>query len=144
MMTNEQLLERYPFLIPRNVWTDKIIENTDWTLLDDMPQGWRIAFGEQMCEEIREVLIKYDYLYKYRITQIKEKYGSLRWYDNGAPKEVHDIIMKYEKLSETTCILCGKPATLISRGWISPFCDCIKQDEYYSEECYTPIEEWFK
>ena len=142
-MTNEELIERYPFLIPRNVWTDKIIEDADFTLLDEMPEGWRIAFGEQMCEEIREALIKYDYLDKYRITQIKEKFGSLRWYDNGTPKEVHDIISKYEQLSETTCIQCGSPATLISKGWISPYCECVKNNKHYKEEWYMPIDEFY-
>lgn len=143
-MTNEELIERYPFLTPRNVWTDKIIEDADWTLLDDMPDGWRKAFGEQMCEEIREVLIKYDYLDKYRIVQIKEKFGSLRWYDNGAPKEVFDIIDKYEAISERTCIICGQPATLISKGWIYPFCDCVKSKERYNEDYYVPIGEFYK
>ena len=49
--------------------------------------------------------------------------NSLHWYDGGSSKEVQDIISKYEKLSRNTCIVCGKPATKISGGWISPFCD---------------------
>ena len=144
MLSKEELIERYPFLIPRNVWTDKIIEDTDWTLLDEMPTGWRIAFGEKMCEEIREVLIKYDYLDKYRITQIKEKFGGLRWYDNGAPKGVSDIIDKYEQLSYITCITCGKPATLVSKGWISPYCnECAESHWYYDEDNYMTIKEFY-
>ena len=35
----------------------------------------------------REELIKFNYLYEYRILQIKEKYGELRWYDGGVPIE---------------------------------------------------------
>lgn len=147
-MTNKELLERHPFLTPRNVWTDEVVELEDGeehTLLDEMPQGWRIAFGEQMCEEIREALIKADCLDEYRIMQIKEKYGSLRWYDGGAPREVHEIIRKYERLSERTCIHCGKPATQISTGWISPFCDeCVENNPYKAYKHYVPIEEWFK
>lgn len=45
------------------------------TELDAMPDGWRKAFGIQMCKEIKQELKKYNYLYKYRITQIKEKFG---------------------------------------------------------------------
>lgn len=130
---NKWLCERYPFLRPRHVWTGDImwevpksdwryITPYSWTELDNMPQGWRKAFGEQMCEEIREALIEANYLYEYSITQIKEKYGMLRWYDLGAPKKVHDIIAKYESLSQRTCICCGRPATKISLGWISPYC----------------------
>lgn len=139
-MENKKLCERYPFLIPRNCWTDKTIWNKrirkrnwryvepySYTELDEMPEGWRKAFGIQMCEEIREVLIKGNYLRDYRIAQIKEKFGALRWYDEGTPdsiyKKIQDIIYKYEEISARTCINCGKPATKISTGWICPFCD---------------------
>lgn len=88
-MTNTELVERYPFLALRNVWTGEVIDNYDpeehGTYLDQMPEGWKIAFGEQMCEELRNELIKWDYLEEYRIAQVKEKYGSLRWYDWFTP-----------------------------------------------------------
>lgn len=57
---NRRLTEKYPFLIPRNRWTDVISKDYDYTYteLDAMPDGWRWAFGEQMCEEIRNALLK--------------------------------------------------------------------------------------
>lgn len=126
---NQRLVERYPFLLPHNRWTDKIPDDYDYsyTELDAMPEGWRIAFGEEMCEEIRNELIANNYLEKYRITQIKEKYGSLRWYDFGCTeKMLREIIPKYEERSARTCMMCGKPATRITLGWISPYCDdCV-------------------
>ena len=125
-LKNKKLCKRYPFLAIRDWKTDKLI-GYEFTYLDDMPNGWRKAFGIQMCEEIREVLIKGNYLNNYRIAQIKEKFGALRWYDEGAPdsiyREIQDIIYKYEEISECTCIWCGRPATKISLGWISPWCD---------------------
>ena len=121
----KKLCKRYPFLIVRD-WDDKPL-GFDFTYLDDIPKGWCEAFGLQMCEDIRRVLVKANYLYDYRVVQVKEKYGSLRWYDNGAPssiyRELQDVIDKYERLSERTCICCGRPATKISLGWISPYCD---------------------
>ena len=57
------------------------------------------------------------------ITDIKEKYGTLRWYDNGNTGSGYDIISKYARLSEDTCIKCGKPATHMTEGWIMPLCD---------------------
>ena len=53
---NKELIKRYPFLLPRNRWTGEVAEDYDYhyTELDGMPDGWRIAFGKQMCEEIRE------------------------------------------------------------------------------------------
>ncbi len=131
-METKRLCKHYPFLQLRNPWTDKLIKSDYYTNLDEMPNGWRRAFGQEMCEEIRKVLIKGNYLYDYRVVQIKEKFGALCWYDNGAPdsiyRELQDIIYKYEEISKHTCIWCGRPATKISLGWISPWCDnCAKR-----------------
>lgn len=160
---NRKLCERYPFLIPSNRWSgmriteaegggywpgdpEEIPEyNYEFTELDDMPDGWRIAFGEQMCEELKQELLKSGgekALNDYRIVQIKEKYGYLRWYDNGCTERwCREILPKYEALSERTCIRCGKPATLISTGWISPWCDeCAKG----ISDRMVPVKEWFR
>ena len=103
-----------------------------FTELDSMPDGWRKAFGIQMCKEIKQALKEINYLRKYRIMQIKEKYGSLRWYDAGNNIEIQNIIDKYERISAKTCINCGKPAKYISRGWISPYCEnCIDKNFEY-------------
>ena len=106
----------------------------EYTELDALDKGWRIAFGDDICKEIKAALFKsggYKALFRYRITQIKEKWGQLEWYCNYCPKEVDDIISKYQKISRRTCIVCGKPAKWQSSGWIAPFCDdCIKDTKY--------------
>ena len=68
-------------------------------------------------------------LYEWRITDIKEKFGTFRLYCNYGSNELYNIINKYEELSWHTCINCGKSATYTSKGWISPYCeDCINKD----------------
>jgi len=159
-----------------------------------------------LLRELKEELVKFGYLDNYKILQIKEKFGTLRWYDAGysigklsdaiervevdnwedKPSTVYnpdvhwdylgkindkyvferkdildrckipDIISKYEKLSYKTCIICGKPAKYMSRGWISPYCeDCAREftsthNEYYKskhdkeysiEDYFTEIED---
>jgi len=125
---NKKLIEEFPFLLPRNRWTDEVSKDYDYsyTELDAMPPGWRKAFGIQMCQEIKNALIKANYLDDYRITQIKEKYGTLRWYDNGHPKEVGDIITKYDFLSMCYCVQCGNPARYVSNGWVNYYCEDCK------------------
>lgn len=143
-VANQKLIEKFPFLLPRNRGTDRVPENFDYsyTELDSMPDGWRKAFGVQMCEEIREELVRVNYLDKYRITQIKEKFGTLRWYDSGCTERMlHEIIPKYEHLSAKTCIRCGNPATMVSTGWISPYCDACAGN-IGQHERFIPIEEW--
>ena len=115
---------------------DKIFFLPSYTELDAMDAGWRKAFGIQMCKEIKAELKKHKFLYKYRIVQIKEKFGYLHWYDSGTPKDskVYDIIRKYEQISAKTCIVCGKPATKMSSGWISPYCnDCVVPGRKYTD-----------
>ena len=112
-----------------------------YTELDAMDTGWRKAFGIQMCKEIKQALLDAGgrkLLHSYRILHIKEKNGSICYDDFGAPHEVHKIIAKYEYISARTCIVCGKTADGLSRGWICPYCKkCAgdkELDEYYTEE----------
>lgn len=147
--TNKELIRKYPFLIPRNRWTGKIVANYDYntTELDAMPDGWRTVFGEDICKEIMEELVSNNCLDTYRITQIKEKYGQLHWYALGGTERIfREILPKYEALSMRTCIKCGQPATLISTGWISPWCQtCAEKRDYEHfidiDEFYTSDEE---
>jgi len=62
-----------------------------------------------------------------QVCQVKEKYGELRFYINGASDEVHDLISKYEDLSHETCEECGSTDSVTqTKGWISSLCKkCI-------------------
>ena len=131
---NRRLILRFPFLIPRNVWTDKVPKDYDYsyTLMDNMPNGWCKAFGFQLLEELREELIKWTCLNQYRVVQIKEKYGQLRWYDNGTPSgsDIHGIIEKYSVISENVCISCCKPdVPMTMADWIHPSCEKCYYDK---------------
>lgn len=96
---NKALIVEFPFLLPRNRWTGNVPDDYDYsyTELDDLPDGWRIAFGLQMCRELKEILVKGGGLDVYRITQIKEKNGTLRWYDNGCPESVSNAYYSWQK-----------------------------------------------
>ena len=119
---NNSLINKYPFLQLSEYETDNFV-----TWLDYMPDGWRIAFGLEMCEAIKKV-IEGKKIKDYHILEIKEKYGALRWYDNKGDKDIDIIIAHYEKYSEETCIVCGEPAEYLSKGWISPYCEKCKEE----------------
>ncbi len=58
------------------------------------------------------------------ITQIKEKFGTLRFYVDAASDEVWDLIDAAEKKSATVCERCGKSGVLrADRSWIATLCD---------------------
>lgn len=140
---NKELLERYP-------WLTSGSDNCTYTLLDFIPQGWVIAFAEQMCEEIQAELSRCDCVEDFCITEIKEKYGTLRIYIGSLPVDckVPEIIYKYEKLSEHHCIHCGAPlhdVRYIAKGWTSFYCyNCAAAkgfDNFHNGERGTPITE---
>ena len=123
-------IEKYPLQI--------IHFPTYYTELDSMDKGWKDAFGMNFCKDLRKALIKtggYKLLFRFRILQIKEKYGRLEVYCIGYNDEINKVISKYSKLSEKTCIRCGKPATWISKGWISPYCDDCVPDKINAIKC---------
>ena len=147
---NKELCNRMPYLIPRNVFTDEIDPDYDysWTILDEADEGWRDLFL-QLNEDILPYLIKYNCVNKFRWSQIKEKYGVLCAYNFGAPKEVHDIIMKYEFLSNYVCSNCGRPVvngTKYGYGWIYNSClDChmFMATKFHNFNSEQSINNWF-
>lgn len=137
---------RFPFLKFRND-KNKIFHTSCWYWLIDTYEGfteltgWRKAFGIQLCKELKSALKRHGMLKTYTITDVKEKWGALNIYDDGAPDEVHDILCKYEYISSRTCAKCGRRAKYITKGYVLPFCeDCIKDSgticqplEYYKD-----------
>ena len=103
-----------------------------YTELDAMPDGWRKRFGMQFCKELKHALSKLDReaRRKFRITQIKEKYGDLRVYTNFSTSEIDRVINKYGYISQYVCIDCGEDAIKKTLGWISPYCEkCVSQQQ---------------
>lgn len=145
---DKKLIDKYPWLLPRNVWTDKISDDYDYSYIlikDEIPSGWWKAFGELLCEDIQKELERCDYVKDFRILEAKEKYGGLRIYTGGLPKEckVWDIIEEYSALSENICCICGKlDVPFINNvGWVSPYCeDCF--NKIYSKHLLITVDKW--
>ena len=64
-------------------------------------------------------------------TQVKEKYGTLRFYISGATDEILELIHKAELLSNETCEVCGKPGWCQTAGWITVRCEDCKHKTRY-------------
>lgn len=128
---NKKLVEDYPFLLPRSLTTDKISDSYDYqyTLLEDIPIGWREKFGIELCEKMKKVLEKYNMLKDYRILQIKEKFGELRIHGNWSNEEFDAVIEKYIEYSRIICYRCGDKATHFDLLWrLCPVCSsCIDE-----------------
>lgn len=83
--------------------------------------GW---FGllKDCFEEIKEISTKKNFPVK--CFQIKEKFGTLRFYTNGYDCCIGDIIEKAEQRSASTCEECGEPGVIRDQNkWYSTQCD---------------------
>lgn len=57
------------------------------------------------------------------ISQIKEKYGTLRFYTWGNTEELDKLITEAENKSEVTCETCGAPGILRGKSWYYTACE---------------------
>lgn len=63
-------------------------------------------------------------------TQVKEKFGGLRFYYVGGDETISKYVEEAEAKSYTICELCGKPGEPNERGWISTLCpQCRKKKQ---------------
>jgi hypothetical protein len=133
-MSNEQYLNylyrKYPFL--NDIFLDIGI-------------GW-YPLVEELCEKINELLntkypdLKFDAnksIWEDRglyVTQIKTKWGSLRFYVSSANDEIFDLIDLYEEKSGTICERCGLDGETIDvGGWYTTVCERCKNLLYEEE-----------
>ena len=77
------------------------------------------------CKAIRPHLVNANILDSFMFTQVKEKYGTMRLYNNGYTDDMFRIFMLYEGFSEYVCEDCGNFATEQTKHWIESYCyDC--------------------
>lgn len=55
--------------------------------------------------------------------QVKEKFGTLRFYYRGGDEYIAGLVAFAEQMSALTCDVCGKPGSLTGQGWIRTRCE---------------------
>lgn len=66
------------------------------------------------------------------IEQVKEKFGSLRFYVDREDSEISAMISLAEEMSSRTCEVCGCPGTLRPGGWVKTLCDKHAEERGYN------------
>jgi hypothetical protein len=66
-------------------------------------------------------------------TQIKEKFGTLRFYYFGGDDYCHGVESMAESMSAVTCEVCGSPGKLRNGGWIRTLCDEHAKEAGYQD-----------
>lgn len=65
--------------------------------------------------------------------QIKEKFGTLRFYVHGGTPEMHNYIEFAEAMTSCTCEECGNPGKSRSGGWVRVLCNDCHRKHYPNE-----------
>lgn len=87
-----------------NAWMKKSIDDE---LSDPEPQ---LKTVPAICEQVVAI-------------QVKEKFGTLRFYYYGGDDIVQAYVNMAESMSSVTCETCGSPGITRSGGWIQALCD---------------------
>lgn len=72
--------------------------------------------------------------------QVKEKFGTLRFYVQGASEEHYNYISFAESMSGNTCEECGSPGKRLGRGWIYTACEKHAKDDDWEDSLETDTE----
>jgi hypothetical protein len=70
------------------------------------------------------------------IAQVKEKFGTLRFYVDGGTPEMHNYIEFAEAMTSRVCEVCGSPGKSRNDGWVRVLCD--KHNREQEEKNATP------
>jgi hypothetical protein len=103
-------------------------------------QGWWPLL-EQLCGTIQHQI---DWRQKQGqdcpqvvIEQIKEKFGTLRFYYQGGDDYIQGAVSFAENLTGHLCEECGAPGTRRSGGWIRTLCDVHENKRQAQQEKYA-------
>jgi hypothetical protein len=88
----------------------------------ETPDAWALKYSNDAIvkAKFQEVPPRMPHI---TASQVKEKFGGLRFYTNGYTDEVSGMIRMAESMSYRTCEVCGSPGRSNNYGWISTLCD---------------------
>ena len=114
-----ELHEKYPKLF------------TNHPTFSDCGEGWYPLINT-LCAMLSHNVKEED---KFQVEQIKEKFGTLRFYTNDYTDYQRGLIDLAEAISGTICEECGAPGKRTTGGWIRTLCDKHAEEfGYYTNE----------
>lgn len=112
-MQNNDLIKKYP-----NAWP---VFNGEPCAYFECWDGWA-SLLEKPIKFIHDYNSSKNENEKIYISQIKEKFGTLRFYTNFSTDELDKLISEAEKISENTCEICGEKGASIGEKWVKVRC----------------------
>lgn len=109
----------------------------DFTEFNKKSEMWSADYRKRMKEEfvekgtrrVREIVPQVV------VQQVKEKFGTLRFYYSGGDEVVRGMVSMAESMSARTCEECGSPGKQVGGGWITTLCqEHAEKRGIYNEE----------
>lgn len=108
------LFNKYPKIFVQYICKDFSIQHGWYPLIDELCQKIQENVDERKINQIRAI-------------QVKQKFGSLRFYVNYHDEEISKYIQEAENKSMTICTRCSNNGTMRDcDGWYDILCnDCL-------------------
>lgn len=106
----KEIIQKYPKIFKENFW----FEHGD---------GW-YEIIDNLCYKIQSYVDDFDHVEQVEASQVKEKFGSLRFYIYNGDDFIHKLIDEAEVKSGQTCEDCGAPGSIRKLGgyWLMSKC----------------------
>jgi hypothetical protein len=120
----KKLYEKYPKIFAQKNQSMKVTAMC-WGM--ECGDGWYWLI-DNLCKQLQWDIDK-NGQEQLEAVQVKEKYGSLRFYTDHSSDTQEAMITLAEALSNEICETCGSTANIIqTEGWIKTLCtDCYEQ-----------------
>jgi hypothetical protein len=127
---DEKLCRKYPLIFANR---DKSMQETAMCWGFAHGDGWYNII-DQLCANIQHHIDwnnqnvakgykQYKKVPQVVADQVKEKFGTLRFYYHGGDDEISGMVRMAEAMSAVICEECGAPGHQRSGGWIRTLCD---------------------
>lgn len=110
---------------------DSVADRRNWAIkwndeVNDPDYDWstKSSFAKREEREVPELIEQVV------ATQVKEKFGTLRFYYHGGDDYIRGLEAMADSMSARICEECGKPGKVRDGGWVRVLCD----DHAYEKE----------
>lgn len=113
---------RFNRALKRALNGERIALEKYFTFNDGPPSEWAIKHADDAIKkgEFREAKKAVPQVVA---SQVKEKFGGLRFYYSGGDNQIFGMTRIAESMSYRTCEECGAPGKSNNHGWITTLCD---------------------
>lgn len=118
---DKQLCEKYPKLFKQR---NMPMAQTAMCWGFECGDGWYDLI-DRLCGTIQNYIDHNGHLGvpQVEVVQVKEKFGTLRFYTHGGNEKIDGMIWFAQDMSGRICETCGKPGSFRGNGWYYTACD---------------------